>query len=224
MPFGAREFESPSRRFKVKELGETGKAVIFDWSGVLSDDFEMCFQAEMRVLDALGVKRLPREEYADKFELPYTRFYEKIGLDVPKERIEELFRKGVRECGVKPQPVNGSKEALEYLKGKGFKTAVFSAHPSEFLEKELEEYGFSGLVDVVEAGVFDKTAAVHDLIALLGTKENVLVGDMVHDIEAGKKAGIKTIAVCSQYDSRERLEAAKPDHVIEDLSGLKELL
>jgi phosphoglycolate phosphatase-like HAD superfamily hydrolase len=47
---------------------------------------------------------------------------------------------------------------------------------------------------------------------------------MVHDIEAGKNAGIKTVAITSGYDPVERLRAANPDIIIHDIIELLDIL
>ena len=45
-----------------------------------------------------------------------------------------------------------------------------------------------------------------------------LIGDTLHDVRAGKKLGLRTIAVATGGVSPEKLEQAKPDLVLEDLS------
>ncbi len=47
-----------------------------------------------------------------------------------------------------------------------------------------------------------------------------VVGDSTADIQAGKAAGSKTVAVLSGLFSREELEAEKPDLIIENISIL----
>jgi len=50
------------------------------------------------------------------------------------------------------------------------------------------------------------------------------VGDMRHDIEAGKAARVLTIASCTGYESVAKLQSAAPDHLIANLSELPPLL
>jgi len=52
----------------------------------------------------------------------------------------------------------------------------------------------------------------------------VIVGDSVVDIQAGKAAGSKTVAVLTGLYTREELLAAKPDFLINNISELPELL
>ena len=46
------------------------------------------------------------------------------------------------------------------------------------------------------------------------------VGDLPSDIRAGKRAGVKTVAVLTGLASRERLEKEKPDFMYMNLQEL----
>ncbi len=50
--------------------------------------------------------------------------------------------------------------------------------------------------------------------------QTVYVGDMVHDIDAGKRAGVHTIGVSWGYDPKEKLVAAGADKVVDNLGDL----
>ena len=52
----------------------------------------------------------------------------------------------------------------------------------------------------------------------------VMVGDRSYDIKGAKHNGIRSIAVTYGYGSKEELEEAKPDYIINNTSGLKKLL
>jgi phosphoglycolate phosphatase len=51
-----------------------------------------------------------------------------------------------------------------------------------------------------------------------------IVGDSIVDVQAGKAAGAKTIAVLSGLFSREELEKQKPSLIIRDINSLPGLL
>ncbi len=57
-----------------------------------------------------------------------------------------------------------------------------------------------------------------------GSDETVYVGDMTHDVKAGKKAKVITIAVSWGYQSREKLLKESPNFLIDDLKELKKLI
>lgn len=54
--------------------------------------------------------------------------------------------------------------------------------------------------------------------------EIFVIGDTTADIQCARAAGAKAIAVCTGFCSREELEAAKPDILLDDLTGLLNVL
>ncbi len=53
--------------------------------------------------------------------------------------------------------------------------------------------------------------------------EGVMVGDSVADLEAGRAAGLVTVAALYGFRPRDELLAARPDHTIDTLSALADL-
>jgi ADP-ribose pyrophosphatase YjhB (NUDIX family) len=74
--------------------------------------------------------------------------------------------------------------------------------------------------------VIDKRDEIHALLADLDMRpeETAFIGDMRHDIDAGKAAGVLSIATCTGYESAETLLTSEPDLLVRDLSRLPELL
>lgn len=58
----------------------------------------------------------------------------------------------------------------------------------------------------------------------IDTKEAMIIGDSGADIEAGKKSGIKTIAVASGFTPREILRQYHPDFLVDDISEVLKIL
>ncbi len=59
---------------------------------------------------------------------------------------------------------------------------------------------------------------------LVPSKEIVMVGDTVFDIEGGKENGLSTIAVGYGFGKEDELKAANPDYFVEDVEELYEIL
>ena len=196
---------------------------VFDWSGTLSDDFGMCYEAGMKVLESFGVKRISKAEYVARFELPYVNYYRKLGVDAPKEELDKRFVTFM--VGIKPKPIQGAAQALQQLALRGKKMAVLSAHPHEKLVAEACDYGFAGFFEKIVGSVRDKRIALPALVSELAweTAETVFVGDHVHEIDAGRAAGIATAVFPSKYSTRALLEAAKPTYLLKSIGELLEL-
>lgn len=80
-------------------------------------------------------------------------------------------------------------------------------------------------MDQVLEGAFNKVEEIHEFLDVMKTKneETLYVGDMVHDIETAKAAGLDVVAVTYGYDSLEKLKPHKPTYIINNLNELKEL-
>lgn len=52
----------------------------------------------------------------------------------------------------------------------------------------------------------------------------VIIGDTIYDIEAGKSAGIHTVAVTYGVDTREELKRVKPEFIIDNIHKLVKIL
>ncbi|WP_133150260.1 HAD-IA family hydrolase, partial [Vibrio breoganii] len=54
--------------------------------------------------------------------------------------------------------------------------------------------------------------------------EMIMIGDSKNDILAAKNAGVMSVALPYGYNHGEPIEQSNPDHLIQDLSQLPELL
>jgi pyrophosphatase PpaX len=199
------------------------KAIILDWSGVLSDDIQLVYEIASKVFEKLGVEFMGIEQFKDRFDLPYMDFYRSMGVKLGKEELDKMYRQLFARHRKKASPFKFVKGALEWLHERGLKLAVFSSHPQQFLEKDIADHGLSGFFTHAVGGVHDKRTFVIDLLEKMGAsrEETLLVGDMAHDIEAGNLAGLMTAAVLSGYHRRERLEEKEPNFIIKDIRDIK---
>jgi len=59
---------------------------------------------------------------------------------------------------------------------------------------------------------------------LLHMKAAYMIGDSIYDVMAGKKAGVRTIAVLTGNHSRSEIKKYKPDYIMKNLSGINKIL
>lgn len=200
------------------------KNIIFDWSGTLSDDFTPVYQASMLVFKKLGLKSISSEEYRREFILPYMLFWRKYSSDLTRERCDELFYEAIEQVS-KPTLYSGVKEELERLKSLGTKMIVISAHPHEKIIREATDYGVRSLFREINGGIHDKTETILDILQRndFDPEQTMYVGDMEHDIDAGRKAGVMTVALGWGYQTKEKLMESNPDRFMADVFGLDKL-
>ncbi len=125
----------------------------------------------------------------------------------------------------------GALETVTALAGRGHPLAVVTAKVEEGAHRTLRLTRLDALMGAV-IGADSCTRAKPDpepvLLALarLGRSpsEGIMIGDSPHDLAAGRGAGVRTVAALWGACTREVLEAARPDYLLEDIAALPALL
>lgn len=125
----------------------------------------------------------------------------------------------------------GAREALVALREAGHAIGIVTGKLVDGAHRTLSHTGLLPLVDTVvgaDSGAAPKPdpAPVRLALARLGVEPRhaLFVGDSPLDVTAGKRAG--AIAVAARWGAcgADVLEAASPDHVLDDVSGLPPLV
>ena len=90
----------------------------------------------------------------------------------------------------------------------------------------MARFGIGSFITKPYIGIEDKTSKIHHILDEnhLNRDETLFVGDMEHDIEAGRAGGVHTCAVLTGYNHLEKLQAMEPDLICEDLGELQQVL
>lgn len=188
--------------------------VIWDWNGTLLSDVDFTVDTVNLSLQKRGLPLLNRTSYQEKFGFPIKSYYQRIGLPTEDEEFKQLchefvdnFMAGIFNCPLNP----GAREILTTVKRKNKMQSILSASDQENLNRMVENYELSHLLDHVY-GIKDKYAASkvyrgHQLVeaARADKKKTVLVGDTDHDLEVGQDLGISVILVAHGHQNKERL-------------------
>lgn len=213
------------------------QAVLFDLDGTLIDSTRIYFQMVAIVLERLGFPEVTRDDILaaaekDPFDwlrlIPKANHYQKEMLIPSAWRIVEeayptMFREEVRL-------IDGVVNILQQLVRKGVKLGIVTSTPRRHIDHKmhiLEDMGVADLINVVITAddAPQKKPAPDPLIQCanwLGTPvlECIYIGDTCLDIQAGRSAGMRTIAVLSGFDREESLAAAQPDAIIPSVGYL----
>jgi phosphoglycolate phosphatase-like HAD superfamily hydrolase len=138
------------------------KAIILDWSGVLSDDLKLVYGIACKVFDRLGKEFMGIDEFRERFDLPYMDFYRSMGVKLEKEKVDKMYRRLFARHRRKAAPFKFAKRTLKWLHERGLKLSVFSSHPQHFLERDMANHGLSGFFTHAVGGVHDKRKLVAD--------------------------------------------------------------
>lgn len=200
--------------------------LILDWSGTLADDLPSVLATTNRVLAHFGRGEMTLDEFRDRFRLPYTEFYDEVLPEVPIESLQHLY---LAHFPTQPDAVpllDHAREFLEYAAATGRRMALLSSVPGEHFEAQARALGVREFFERVYCGVVDKRQQIVGLLdeMSMSPEETAFIGDMRHDVEAGKGAGVLTVATATGYDSVAALMTAGPDVLVPNLSRLPRFL
>lgn len=200
--------------------------IIFDWSGTLVDDLGPVVDATNRVLNYYGKSPLTRDEFRILFRLPFIDFYKEVLPGVPMSDLEEMYTDFFDESDKSVELLPGAVEFLDRCKGSGLRIFLLSSIKNDHFKRQSESLKLSDYFERVYTEALDKRIWIKNLISdcCIDVKETVFVGDMKHDVDAGRSAGIFTVAVLGGYNSKQMLEDSDPDLLIDNLLQLSDYL
>lgn len=200
--------------------------LLFDWSGTLADDLPSVLRAVNGMLRSAGAAELTREEFRARFRLPYTEFFAEVLPGLTLERLQQLYLEHFPHVHEGVALLPHALEFIQFAAATGRRMVVLSSAPLPHVTAQAEALGVRDAFEVMRCGVVDKRTEIHTLLAELdmAAAETAFIGDMRHDIDAGKAGGVVTIATCTGYESAETLLTATPDLLVQDLSRLPALL
>ena len=149
---------------------------------------------------------------------------ERLG-DELRDRWEELFDELIDEVA----PLAGARELIVDLKERGLTVVLASSSIERHLDHFLDLLDARDLVDAwttkddVEASK-PEPDLVRAALEKVGGGEAMMVGDTPWDVEAARKAGVRTICVCTGGFSEQELREAGAAAVFESVAELRERL
>jgi len=201
--------------------------IVFDWSGVLSDDLECVVEAVNDVLTYLKKEPTTTTYFRENYPDDFIDLWRSLGVTLSRKTIQELYNKQFAAnkkdpSKIKPKPINGVENVLAQLADEQRKLIVLSTHPQQFLDKEMMEYRFTLFFSKgnVHGSVYNKQSALR-MIPL--SPNSIIVGDTAVDMKAGNAAGIIPVGVLTGYQTREYLEH-HTKYIIPTLAELPALL
>ena len=208
--------------------------IIFDLDGTIVDSKEAYLDAAMETFSAFGQKLL---EQKTAFEIP-KRFELGVPLDDLTQGIDvdgfcEVYLKAYYAAtAIRSKPFPHVADALEELLKKA-RLALTTRRriPKNEVVEQLERFGLSKYFEVIMTGVDAACPKPSPETIVKCSKEMglspttcMVVGDSITDIEAGKNANTRTVAVLSGIFSRKELERANPDLILVNVMDLPDFL
>lgn len=128
--------------------------------------------------------------------------------------------------------IHGTTESFQFLQSKGIQIAVGSGFPHNVVVSLVEKLGWKDIVDFSSSAENEgygrpHPSLIHSAMKHCGVTDKrkvVKIGDTVIDVEEGKNAGCKTVAVLTGTQSEPRLKQSNPDYIIKSVAELPEVI
>jgi phosphoglycolate phosphatase-like HAD superfamily hydrolase len=200
--------------------------VILDWSGTVVDDLTPVHRTTNHVLEQFGLVPMSLDEFRREFCLPLQRFYERRLPGVDHEQLEQMFMTHYPAHRHQIRPLAAAESFLQFCQQRSMPVFIASTVDPDTYRTQMQRFDLDRYITRAYLGIADKTVQIHRILDenRLDRRETVFVGDMEHDIEAGRAGGVVTCAVLTGYDHDDTLRAQGPDLVCADLGALQQHL
>jgi pyrophosphatase PpaX len=207
-------------------------AVLLDLDGTLLDTVQFILDSVTYAFEGRAVR--PSEaDWLAAIGSPLTVILARYTES--KEELEAVsarYRAYQREHhDHRTRPYAGAVEVVRLLKERGHPVAIVTGKSSESAGRALALVGLAPYVDAVvgaDSCPGHKPDAEPVLLALervgRAPDEAIFMGDSVLDIMAGNAAGVATVAALWGATARDALVAAAPRHLLDDVTGLPDLV
>lgn len=207
------------------------RTIVFDLDGTLIDSLGLILESYRHTMQTHLGRTMPDELWVRGMGTPLT--VQMLGFAADEDEAAEMVRTyedhnlAHHDRLVRPYP--GVKEAVRELRERGSTLAIATSKRAVATRMGLRECGFpedwfAGIVtaDDVERPKPDPEPVLRalELADEADPARAVYVGDSVHDMAAGRAAGVTTAAVLWGPNSRDALTAAEPDLWVETPAGL----
>jgi HAD superfamily hydrolase (TIGR01509 family) len=208
------------------------KAVLFDMDGILYDS--ECWYLEgtidqLRQFGYTGTDEAVYQTIGLDMERNYDLLEKLLDYKVPRDTIiksNEKYFNVLHPLVYRSIMFPGLDEELRKIRAMGIRTAVCSASPMDIIENSLVAMGIRDLFDFIETVENVKrpkpAGDIYELAAReLGVDKAdcIVYEDSTLGIEAGKRAGIFTVA---REDKRYNQDQSHADLIVKDIQELTE--
>ncbi len=209
--------------------------IIFDLDGTLTDNTRGIGNSVKYALEQMHIDGFSEEKMIQFIGPPLQwGFTNLFGLNERNTKLAvEYFREYYGDKGWRENvPYPGILEMLQKLDHLGKKIYIATSKLEKYANKISEHFGFDkNIIQVYGADYSGKKADKSMIIStlletqqLLPSKQIVMIGDTVFDIEGGKENGLSTIAVGYGFGDKTELINADPDFFAKDVEELFEIL
>lgn len=192
----------------------------FDFDGVLVDSFEQVLSLCRYAQQAVGAGRPPvAEDLRTVKDLTFEGLGRQLGmLPVAIQQFRRVIFNNQQKIESNRGFFPGMAELVKEL-AQDHDLTIITSNQIEAVQNQLVREGLEDVFLRITGGATEmsKRETIVNNIKLFdaGVKDTFMIGDAVSDIQHGKAANIRTIAVSWGFHSREMLLAEVPDSLVD---------
>lgn len=200
--------------------------ILLDWSGTLANDLGPVLKATNGIFRHFGRDELTLEDFRKHFRLPFSGFYAEFIPEATDEGLEVLYERFFQGLQEEVELLPGAREFLDFCAATGRRTFLLSTIKPEHFAIQAAHLGVLDAFEFPYVGIRDKREKIREILVThdLRPEETMFVGDMVHDIETARHGGVLDVAVLTGFDRLEKLAAARPSVLVDNLASLQRLI
>lgn len=212
------------------------KVIIFDFDGTLCDTRSNIIIAFRATMEHLGLEMRDEETCGatigltlrDGFKSMYPDF-DDAKIDYCVETYRQIFAERRKE--LMPDLFPGVKETLAALHKRGHRMTIATSRLTDSLMLFMRHHGIDHYFEYAVGSDSVTHHKPHPEPALktlrelnIAPTEAIMVGDMPVDIAMAHNAGIRAIGVDYGNATREELEAAEADWIVDSITKILEII
>ncbi|MEE8350023.1 MAG: HAD family hydrolase [Acidobacteriota bacterium] len=216
-------------------MGEASKqAIIFDFDGTLVDASEAICHSFNQALERCEHSPMDPREIRAMIGTPLVSMFESVVEGLSESDVTPFLREYrsafFTHSRVLTRLMPGAEETLNHFSTR-LKLGIATSRRSDGALHILKSFGlrdyFSSVVGIEHVSeAKPDPEPIHQTLEQLQVPADraVMVGDTIHDMTAGKRAGVTAVGVTTGTTSRPALIEAGADHVVTELSALVDLV
>ena len=196
--------------------------VFLDWSGTVVDDLPPVIDATNRVMEYYHKPAYSREKFCREFRLPFKEFYDRVLPGVAMDELDSLYTRFFDESEKQATELPGARVFLDYCIKTGRRIFLLSSIKKHHFEAQAKQLGLRQYFEHAYTEILNKKESITGILQELGIASDaaLFAGDMQHDIDTARHAGLLAVATLTGYNNREQLIASSPDMIVDNLSEL----
>lgn len=203
------------------------KTWLFDLDGTLINTNDLIIASFHHTLEQYYPGKYTARDFISFIGEPLEDSFHKVDAERVEEMIDVYRRHNMDQHDELVKEYPHVYETIETLFNQGYSLGVVTTKRRETVNMGLKLTGLDRFFDVIVT-IDDVTEPkphpepIFQALEKLGSSvaEAAMVGDSPHDIQAGKNAGVKSVAVSWSVKGREAMKAQKPDFLIDDMSEI----